>query len=892
MALHPNFPRSPYEVLDPGIRWFPADEVLREKGSDKLMPPLVPELRKKVKEWRDDNYTGASETSISLLNWWFKTPHVAPKNNGSTFEFKYYFAQREAVETIIYLHDVARIKDKYDLIRFDVSGQVYPSLITENWKRYVIKMATGSGKTKVLSLLIAWCYYHKLYESDSDLARNFILIAPNIIVLDRLRSDFDGLKIFHEDPILPDEGYGGHNWHDDFNFDLHIQDEVKVTNKFGNLFLTNIHRVYDTGDKTPAFADENTADYFLGVKPVGATNESKLDLGEIIKDVDELAIFNDEAHHIHDEKMAWFKSIENIHNRLLMKGGSLALQIDVTATPKHNNGAIFVQTVSDYPLVEAIHQNVVKHPTVPDSASRAKLSEKTSSKFTEKYSDFIDLGYKEWKKVFEEHSHIKKPILFLMTDDTKNCDEVAQYLEVKYPDLKGGVLVIHTKDNGEIAENPKGKDKDELDKLRKQANEIDSWDSPYKAIVSVLMLKEGWDVKNVTTIVGLRAYSSKSNILPEQTLGRGLRRMYRDNADLTEYVSVVGTPAFMDFVESIKSEGVILEHKAMGDGTGPTAPVVIEVDRENFKKDIEKLDIEIPVLSPRIYREYKNLSNIDPSKFVFDKVEYKSFGEEEKREIVFKDITSDEVTHVNTLDTLTITDYQSVVGYFAKIIMNELRLVSGFDIICDKVKSFIQSQLFGRVVDLSDLNTLRNLSEIEASRTVIEIFKKNINELTVLDKGEAEIRDYIKVSNTRPFVANQTAFMMPKKSVFSKVVGDSLFELEFAGFLDTCEDIISYTKNFMSVHFKIDYKNADGEIKDYYPDFVVKVDFKTVYIIELKGAEDLDDIQKVKRLAQWCEDVNKISSGVKYHSLYIMQETYNKYKPQSFSQVVDIAEKE
>lgn len=367
--------------------------------------------------------------------------------------------------------------------------------------------------------------------------------------------------------------------------------------------------------------------------------------------------------------------------------------------------------------------------------------------------------------------------------------------------------------------------------------------------------------------------------------------MYRDNADLTEYVSVVGTPAFMDFVESIKSEGVILEHKAMGDGTGPTAPVVIEIDRENFKKDIEKLDIEIPVLSPRIYREYKNLSDIDPSKFVFDKVEYKSFGEEEKREIVFKDITNDEVTHVNTLDTLTITDYQSVVGYFAKIIMNELRLVSGFDILCDKVKVFIQSQLFGKEVDLSDLNTLRNLSEIEASRTVIEIFKKNINELTVLDKGEAEIRDYIKVSNTRPFVANQTAFMMPKKSVFSKVVGDSLFELEFAGFLDTCEDIISYTKNFMSVHFKIDYKNADGEIKDYYPDFVVKVDPKTVYIIELKGAEDLDDILKVKRLAQWCEDVNKISGGVKYHSLYIMQETYNKYKPQSFSQIVDIAEK-
>ena len=92
--------------------------------------------------------------------------------------------------------------------------------------------------------------------------------------------------------------------------------------------------------------------------------------------------------------------------------------------------------------------------------------------------------------------------------------------------------------------------------LRKKANDIDSWESPYKAIVSVLMLKEGWDVRNVTTIVGLRAYTAKSNILPEQTLGRGLRKMYPGDR-YEEYVSVVGTDAFMEFVESIQNEGVV-----------------------------------------------------------------------------------------------------------------------------------------------------------------------------------------------------------------------------------------------------------------------------------------------------------------------------------------------
>jgi len=121
-------------------------------------------------------------------------------------------------------------------------------------------------------------------------------------------------------------------------------------------------------------------------------------------------------------------------------------------------------------------------------------------------------------------------------------------------------------------------------------------DSQYKAIVSVMMLKEGWDVKSVTTIVGLRAYSAQSNILPEQTLGRGLRKMYP--GDVEEYVSVVGTNAFMEFVESIQAEGVVLERKAMGEGTGPKTPLVVEVDKENEKKDIAALDIEIPVLTP------------------------------------------------------------------------------------------------------------------------------------------------------------------------------------------------------------------------------------------------------------------------------------------------------
>lgn len=886
MALHPDFPESPYVILDPSVRWFPADETLREKGAEKLMPPLVSDLRKKVKEWRDNGYVGATPTSVTLLTWWFKTDHPMPQMDGSGNEFRYYFAQREAIETIVYLYDVVGVQDKNDLFRFDSSGNVSGGMFHETWRRFVVKMATGSGKTKVLSLVLAWSFFHKLYEQDSQLSRNFLVIAPNIIVLDRIYKDFQGLRIFlKDDPVLPDNGVGGREWRNDFQLTLHLQDEVRISHPTGNIFLTNIHRVY-SGSKIPASPEDvDSMDYFLGKRPSGATNDSKVDLEMIIRDVDELMILNDEAHHIHDADMAWFKSIEEIHNRLLQKDAALSMQVDVTATPRHTDGTIFVQTIADYPLVEAISQNVVKHPVLPDAPSRAKLIVHKSVKFSKKYADYLNLGVIEWRKAYEEHEKMgKKSILFVMTDDTHNCDEVAEFLEGTYPDLKGAVLVIHTKKNGEISESASGKSKEELDILREQANSIDSLDSPYKAIVSVMVLKEGWDVRNVTTIVGLRPFGSESKILPEQTLGRGLRKMY--SGDIEEYVSVIGTAAFMDFVESIQAEGVILTRKPMGPSTAVNAPIIIEIDKENKKKDLEKLDIEIPILTTRVYREYKNLAQLDPSELPHKKVTYKNLSGEEQREIVFKDITTGEITHTTILDSAGTIDYRSVIGYYAQTIMKEMHLVSGYDVLHPKVKSFVADHLFDHSVDLDNANTLRNLSEIEATRTILETFKKAINDLTVKDKGKAEIREYIKLRQTRPFVVKDQGYLVPKKSVFNRIVGDSNLELLFARFLDDAEDVVSFTKNFNAVNFKLDYINAHGDVSHYIPDFIVKTNKGEVIVIETKGQEDLDDPLKIARLSQWCDDINGLQTKVVYDFVYVDEEGFHKYNPTSLKELV------
>ena len=359
------------------------------------------------------------------------------------------------------------------------------------------------------------------------------------------------------------------------------------------------------------------------------------------------------------------------------------------------------------------------------------------------------------------------------------------------------------------------------------------------------------------------------------------------SGDTEEEVSVIGTEKFMDFVESIQAEGVVFERKAMGEGTDAKAPIVVEVDKENEKKDIDALDIEIPVMTPRVYREYKNLGDLDIKIFGHQTILYQEFSEEQQREIVFKKMTTGEIDHTVILDTAGIADYRSVIGYFAQTVMKDLKLVSGYDVLYPKVKGFVQDELFGKSVDLEHPNTIRNLSELAATKTVLDSFKKAINALTVRDKGDAEIRDTIKLRDVRPFVAKNQPYLIPKKSVFNRIIGDQGFEMKFAAFLENCDDIVSFAKNYFAVNFKLDYVKADGDISNYYPDFLVKVNPKLVVIIETKGREEIDLPQKMTRLRQWCADINRVQSDVVYDFAYVDEESYSKYNPTSFKQLLD-----
>lgn len=871
MPLNPAFPADAYSVLSPDVRWYPGDESLGDTLRGQLIPPLVDKIRRGVTDWRAAGYAGASETTKALLNYWFEREHVLYGDQGA-FIWQWYFAQREAVESAIWLYEVAGARDPLSLIAFDSTGAVSQGMFDEVWTRYVLKLATGAGKTKVASLLIAWSYFHKIYEAGSALSTNTLLIAPNIIVLDRLRVDFDGGRIFFNDPILPPNGYEGRDWNADFQLTVHIQDEIGHVAPAGNLFLTNIHRVDEGGRATPEW---DLRDQFLGPRPVTRATDSKVDLGVIVRSVPDLIVINDEAHHVRAET-AWFGQIAELDAGLRRQGRGLSAQFDLTATPKHNNGAIFVQTISDYPLVEAIAQGVVKTPVLPDAASRARLAVRQSDDFTEQYQDHLDLGVLEWRRSYEELARAgKKSVLFVMTDDTANCDRVADWLEARYPDLKGKVLVIHTNARGEISEGGSTKAaKAELDRLREQSRVIDSWDSPYLAVVSVMVLREGWDVRNVTTIVGLRPFQAPSNILPEQTIGRGLRRMFAGNG-VKEQVSVLGTERFLEFVETIKNEGVELERRPMGEGSAPAGPMVIEVDRTNPDKDLEALDIELPKLKPRIERQFYRFEEIDDASLAAPRLSLRMFSPDEQREIVFRDIHTDEVSHTTKLDAGAVADWRNVVGWFAKSIKDDLRLVGGYDVLFGKLVRFIENGLFDRRVDLDDPNVLRNLSETAVTRALFDTIKGAINRLTIHDSGDTHVVERIKLSETRPQVTRRRESIEAAKSLMNRVAGDNTFELAFARFLEAAEDVQAFYKNTEATNFTIEYQSAGGGIvRDYRPDFVVRTTDGAIWIIETKGREDLDDPRKWERLKLWCSDASDQDTPNQYRGMFVREEAW------------------
>src|SRR3972149_3763571 len=214
--------------------------------------PCVPAIREKVREWRAE-YKGVTETTRALLNYWFKSDHKLP--NGRLFQ--YHDSQREAMETLVYLYEVAGVRRHKDLLEKFAPADVPHIRLRQydDFARYCVKMATGSGKTKVIALAVAWQYFNAVIEGLDDYAKTSLIIAPNVIVFERLRSDFEGGVIFRRDPIIPPE----FQIYWEFGFDCYMRGDAERASSQGALYLTNIQQFYERPIKEEQEPDEMTA---------------------------------------------------------------------------------------------------------------------------------------------------------------------------------------------------------------------------------------------------------------------------------------------------------------------------------------------------------------------------------------------------------------------------------------------------------------------------------------------------------------------------------------------------------------------------------------------------------------------------------------------------------
>src|SRR5947207_1957069 len=209
--------------------------------------PCVPALRKLVTEWRDGGYKGVTRTTRSLLNYWFYADHRL--SNGQLF--KYHPAQQEAIETLIYVYEIANVRSRKDLLEqyAPANSQVRLPAYDE-FARFCTKMATGSGKTKVMSQAIVWQYFNAVRENEADYAKTFLIIAPNVIVFERLKSDFEGGRIFNLDPLITKE------LKIFWEFDCVMRGDAERAPAEGMLFVTNIQQLYDKSERNKNGNDE------------------------------------------------------------------------------------------------------------------------------------------------------------------------------------------------------------------------------------------------------------------------------------------------------------------------------------------------------------------------------------------------------------------------------------------------------------------------------------------------------------------------------------------------------------------------------------------------------------------------------------------------------------
>jgi type III restriction enzyme len=910
-----------------------------------------------------------SEMTAELLKWWFQAEFQDARS------FNFHPGQRQALLNVVYTHEVLGINTLQDLYQVAAPEVMLASArdsevirASKNaYPKYCLKMATGTGKTWVLQALMVWQILNANRSSDSNrYTKNFLVVAPGLIVYDRLLDAFmgkerDGKRDFTiSDLSIFQELFIPEVYRDEvFRF---VQGAVcpkedigrKVT-AGGIIAISNWHVLseesepLDDEDVDAPGQSADPKDVVQSILPLTPGTSAGNDLNVLnrryerggilsyLRGLSSLMVFNDEAHHIHDFKregevteVEWQKSL----NLIAEPKGSRFVQVDFSATPYNEVGtgrnsrkSYFPHIVVDFDLKTAMKAGLVKSLVLDKRSEIGALSDEEldfkadrdehgNPMLSEGQRIMLRAGLTKLRKLEADFAGLdssKHPKMLVVCEDTTVTPLVAEFMQLEGL-ANDEVLRVDSNRKGELKP-------DEWKVLRERLFDVDRHKSP-RVIVSVLMLREGFDVNNICVIVPLRA--SGAGILLEQTIGRGLRLMWRGNEyddvkrenrqlirggktpnSMIDILSIVEHPAFQSFYDELIQEGLAAEVDDEDDENTSSTGDLISV---GLRPGFEEYDFAIPFILREQVEELEdtqiNPSGLEPfGSFSLDQLK-SQLGHGEKfhsEDVQAKTRFGDYRVHGGVMTATGYNDYLARItrriteavtlteatgsskafanaSKFPYIQINRAELAEGID-------SFIRQHLFRRDFEPLGDENWRVLLLDPVTEHIIKVWARAIleaEESVVVAGAEVAHR---RLSEVPKLAMREGSSLTAEKAIYLRLPYPSRNGGLERAFMETCErdgSVDAFCKINEQKHTfaRLRYIKEDGLPAFYSPDFFVRAG-RTIYLVETKAQGQLTSpnvLRKRKAAVAWCDRINGLApeerSDAEWHYVLLGEDTF------------------
>lgn len=813
--------------------------------------PHINRIRERVSEWRKQGYAGATRITRQLLSRWHDTSLRRPDS-------RFFYCQLEAIETIIWAHEIGRD----DALIRSLEGDGGP------FQRLCCKMATGTGKTVVMAMLIAWQVLNDLADRDGGFTRNILVIAPSISVRRRLAV------------LKPGEP---HNYYEKFAITDGSGLE-KLNRASRRIMIYNWHVLMNAAEqKRPKAAGQ--AARILRDVPVSDSAFSKRVLGHTARNI---LVINDEAHHawrprnndgkvrgdMRDEEeraTRWMEGLDKIRS-----DRGITACYDFSATPFRPTGHSvseverFKWIISDFSLEDAIESGLVKTPRTPKDDDSGRYSKDNRSRFHHIFpevkadfrmsrnerdplpqlvSDAYDILGASWKETLREWrdgGYPIPPVMITVCNNTRSASRIVNHFESnvgQFGDLASGMEKI---DSVSIEDDDEGGDSSGLRTKIDTVGRVGEPGQDVTHVVSVNMLTEGWDAHNVTHIMGLRAFESQ--LLCEQVVGRGLRRSSYDvdastGLLLPEYVNVFGIPfSFMP-------------HEGSADLDKQAVQYTTEVYPVDSKREFEigwpRGSVKME-LRDRLVLDWRRIPPMEVN----------------GRDVATSVRVAPQLAgrHVGGATELRVdgSRLQEFVFRVSSHVYGDLELGSADPY---KLASLIRT-----VEGYISRGTIKATGvSVTEREKYVRALKANMNDIIMhvakhIKREETENR-YLRLDDpSHPVMSTRT---MPRwysrrrclqeddvlKCHLNVGVYDTEPERDAMLELEANSRIAAWVKNDQHLGFRVPY-HFEGSWHDYYPDFLARMKDGTAVVIEIKGAEEEAAGRKQEALDEWIQAVN------------------------------------